>query len=281
MAGKEICVKKISDITSYVDENDEFTDGAPATGLKPTPLLAAWFNLIQRELVKVVESAGLTLDPTDDTQLWQALSKYFASQENVNAATGSLQEHVNAAIGALGTMASQNSDAVDITGGAITGTSLTGELTGNADTATKLKTGRTIRVNLGSTGEVTFDGSANVTPGVTGTLPVSSGGTGATTASGARKNLGLGDVATQNLSTLDARYLRTTGGVSAVRLSSARSYTPSGNEVSWTSNLSSGNVLTGIIVQETGSHSADNIGGVYYRQIQYCINGTWINAVSL
>ncbi|HFO3972785.1 TPA: phage tail protein, partial [Escherichia coli] len=127
-------MRKISDITSYVDENDEFTDGEPATGVKPTPLLALWFNVIQREMVKVVESAGLTLDPTDDTQLWQALSKYFASQENVNAA-----------IGALGTMASQNSDAVDITGGAITGTSLTGDLTGNADTATKLKTGRTIR----------------------------------------------------------------------------------------------------------------------------------------
>ncbi|EFH7315812.1 TPA: phage tail protein [Escherichia coli] len=263
-------MKKISDITPYVDENDEFTDGAPATGLKPTPLLAAWFNLIQRELVKVVEGAGLTLDPTDDTQLWQALSKYFASQENVNTA-----------MGALGTMAGQNSDAVDITGGAITGTSLTGDLTGNADTATKLKTGRTILVNLGSTGAVTFDGSANVTPGVTGTLPVSSGGTGATTASGARTNLELGDVATQNLSTLDARYLLATGGVSAVRLGSASSYIPPGNEVSWTSNLSSGNVLTGIIVQETGSNSADNIGGVYYRQLQYCINGTWYSAESL
>ncbi|HEL8087803.1 TPA: phage tail protein, partial [Escherichia coli] len=109
----------------------------------PTPLLAAWFSMIQRELVKVVESAGLTLDPEDDTQLWQALLKYFASQENVNTA-----------INALGTMAGQDSDAVDITGGAITGTSLTGDLTGNADTATKLKTARTI-------GGVSFDGSAS------------------------------------------------------------------------------------------------------------------------
>ncbi|EPB6200418.1 phage tail protein, partial [Escherichia coli] len=69
--------------------------------------------------------------------------------------------------------------------------------------------------------------------------------------------------------------------VSAVRLGSASSYIPPGNEVSWTSNLSSGNVLTGIIVQETGSNSADNIGGVYYRQLQYCINGTWYSAESL
>ncbi|TJT06985.1 phage tail protein [Escherichia coli] len=263
-------MRKISDITSYVDENDEFTDGEPATGVKPTPLLALWFNVIQRELVKVVESAGLTLDPTDDTQLWQALSGYFASQENVNTT-----------ISALGTMASQNSDAVDITGGAITGTSLTGDLTGNADTATKLKTGRTIRTDLGSTSAVSFDGSSDVTPGVTGTLPVSNGGTGATTASEARTNLELGDVATQSLSTLDARYLLTTGGVSAVRLGSVSSYILSSNESSWTQNLSSGNVLTGIIVQDTGSNSADNIGGIYYRQVQYCINGTWINAVSL
>lgn len=263
-------MRKISDITSYVDENDEFTDGEPATGVKPTPLPALWFNVIQREMVKVVESAGLTLDPTDDTQLWQALSGYFASQENVNTT-----------ISALGTMASQNSDAVDITGGAITGTSLTGDLTGNADTATKLETGRTIRTNLGSTSAVSFDGSSDVTPGVTGTLPVSNGGTGATTASGARTNLGLGDVATYDLDTLDDRYLLTTGGVSAVRLGSVTSYIISDNESSWTKNLSDGNVLTGIIVQDTGSNSADNIGGIYYRQVQYCVNGTWITAESV
>lgn len=56
---------------------------------------------------------------------------------------------------------------------------------GNAATATKLATARTIN-------GVAFDGSANISiaTGVSGTIPVSQGGTGATTASGALTNLG-------------------------------------------------------------------------------------------
>lgn len=60
----------------------------------------------------------------------------------------------------------------------------------NAGSATKLATARTIQTNLGSTSSASFDGTANITPGVTGTLPIANGGTGATTASGARANLG-------------------------------------------------------------------------------------------
>lgn len=47
--------------------------------------------------------------------------------------------------------------------------------------ATKLATARTIRVNLGATTAESFDGTGNVTPGVSGTLPISNGGTGLTT----------------------------------------------------------------------------------------------------
>lgn len=63
-------------------------------------------------------------------------------------------------------------------------------ISGNAATATKLATARTIQTNLASTSAASFDGSANITPGVTGTLPIANGGTGATTASAARDNLG-------------------------------------------------------------------------------------------
>ena len=51
-------------------------------------------------------------------------------------------------------------------------------IAGNAGSATKLATARTIQTNLASTAAASFNGTANVTPGVTGTLPVGNGGTG-------------------------------------------------------------------------------------------------------
>lgn len=53
---------------------------------------------------------------------------------------------------------------------------------GNANTATKLATARTITANLASSTAGSFDGSANITVGVTGTLPIANGGTGLTSA---------------------------------------------------------------------------------------------------
>ena len=89
------------------------------------------------------------------------------------------------------------------------------------------------------------------------------------------------DVGAYTKSESDSRYALKTAYVSSVRLGSAASYKPSSNGVSWTQNLGSGLVMTGIIVQETGSNSADNIGGIYYRPVQYCINGTWYTAASV
>lgn len=53
-----------------------------------------------------------------------------------------------------------------------------GSLSGNASTASKLATARTIRTNLASTSTASFDGSGNVTPGVQGILGTANGGTG-------------------------------------------------------------------------------------------------------
>lgn len=90
-----------------------------------------------------------------------------------------------------------------------------------------------------------------------------------------------GQVSPSNYSNFDSRYTLKTACVTSVRMGSAASYKPSSNGVSWTQNLGSGLVMTGIIVQETGSNSADNIGGIYYRPVQYCINGTWYTAASV
>ena len=62
----------------------------------------------------------------------------------------------------------------------ISATTFDGNLSGNATTATTLATARTFRTNLASTSTASFNGSGNVTPGVTGTLGTGNGGTGRT-----------------------------------------------------------------------------------------------------
>ena len=75
---------------------------------------------------------------------------------------------------------------------------------GNANTAAKLETARTITANLASSTAGSFDGSANITVGVTGTLPIANGGTGATTAAAARTALGCAPAYTYSTTDLTA-----------------------------------------------------------------------------
>lgn len=84
-----------------------------------------------------------------------------------------------------------------------------------------------------------------------------------------------GDVGAYTKAEADSRYVRD------IRLGGASSYKPANNGTTWTHQAPSGCVYTGIIVQDTGSNSADNIGGVYYRAIQKNINGTWYNVSSV
>lgn len=58
----------------------------------------------------------------------------------------------------------------------------TGNTDGLAQAAKKLETARTIQTDLSGNSAASFDGTDNVTPGVTGILPIEKGGTGASSA---------------------------------------------------------------------------------------------------
>lgn len=75
-------MQKISSITATATPDGLFTNGSVATGVSPTNLEAEWFNTIQTELVTLVTSAGLALDPTDNTQVFAALKKMFLIRSN-------------------------------------------------------------------------------------------------------------------------------------------------------------------------------------------------------
>ncbi|HBA8556419.1 TPA: phage tail protein [Escherichia coli] len=70
------------------------------------------------------------------------------------------------------------------------------------------------------------------------------------------------------------------GTVTGIRLGSVTRYGKN-NWETWDLNLGGGNVLTGITVQDVGKNSADNIAGVYYRSVQYLLNGAWVTAASI
>lgn len=68
-------MEKIGAYTERATESGEWRSGNPATGQQATPMLASYFNMMQRELVQVVESAGIELDKDDDSQLLQAIRR--------------------------------------------------------------------------------------------------------------------------------------------------------------------------------------------------------------
>lgn len=61
--------------------SNEFVAGPPATFVTPK-----WLNAVQRELVNIVESAGMELDDATDTQVLTALNKIMRGWETIGTA---------------------------------------------------------------------------------------------------------------------------------------------------------------------------------------------------
>ncbi|EOM8258658.1 hypothetical protein ACNGUO_003285 [Escherichia coli] len=73
---------RIGQVESSATVDGKYTDGSVAGGIAATRLRAAAFNAIQEELANIVESAGMTLDPDDVTQVLAAFKKQFLSRVN-------------------------------------------------------------------------------------------------------------------------------------------------------------------------------------------------------
>ena len=129
----------------------------------------------------------------------------------------------------------------------------TGNTTGLAATATALATARTIQTNLASTSAASFDGTANITPGVTGQLPVSSGGTGQNSLEATRLLVGNGTsgVLAPSFLTWDNSNRRLGIGITSPRLA----LDVIGNAIGLTGGTNSFVLFAGGVYSSTVSHA--------------------------
>ena len=117
-----------------------------------------------------------------------------------------------------------------------------------AGKAKQLETSRNIKTNLGSTAAAAFNGTADVNPGVSGTLPVGNGGTGATS--------------------LASGQLLVGNGTSAVTTRGITNNTGTGNTITGSTNIPTMNTLKNALNRTTSVAAADtNYGTIMARGI--------------
>ncbi|HFU8034892.1 TPA: phage tail protein [Escherichia coli] len=238
-----------------------FTEGG--NGIPPTYPGPDWFNIIQSELLEILRQASIKPDKNTTDQIMTALKKLFITNSGSAGAIAGLTGENNTFPYFTGedTMALTPLSAF-VRG--ILGKTTAGEFIDALslrDTVNKANSAvpNTRRVNgMALSSDITISNISG------------NAGTATRLQNPRRINNVLFDGSSDiTISSTDS------GAVRDFRYTSEVFHNPGGNEVSWTFRAPSGCVLSGINVQETGSSSSDNIGGVYYKQTQVYINGSW------
>lgn len=68
-------MEKVGAFTERATAEGEWRPGDPATGLQATPMLSAYFNMLQRELLAVLSSAGEEPDIERESQIAESIKK--------------------------------------------------------------------------------------------------------------------------------------------------------------------------------------------------------------
>ncbi|HFV5017676.1 TPA: phage tail protein [Escherichia coli] len=248
-----------------------FHDGDPTQGIEGTIVTAEFMNNhqaatrdLQQEVINVLKEAGVTPDPEKQNQLVEALTSFIGqkvpdaslTQKGVvqlNSAVNSESE-TEAATPKAVKIAMDNANArlaKDRNGADIPNKQLFLDNIGGAPKTRKIN-------NMPLTSDITI----NNISGNAGT---------ATRLQTARRinNVLFDGTSDITISTTDS------GAVRNFQYTNEVFYNPGSNEITWTFRAPSGCQLSGIYVQDTGSRSADNIGGVYYKSAQIYINGSW------
>ncbi|MCX1969029.1 tail fiber protein [Escherichia coli] len=248
-----------------------FHDGDPTQGIEGTIVTAEFMNNhqaatrdLQQEVINVLKEAGVTPDPEKQNQLVEALTSFIGqkvpdaslTQKGVvqlNSAVNSESE-TEAATPKAVKIAMDNANArlaKDRNGADIPNKQLFLDNIGGAPKTRKIN-------NMPLTSDITINNISG------------NAGTATRLQTARRINNVLFDGSSDiTISSTDS------GAVRDFRYTSEVFHNPGGNEISWVFRAPSGCILSGINAQETGKSSADNIGGVYYKQTQIYINGGW------
>lgn len=197
-------------LPSYVDDVLEYanTGAFPGTGTTGKIFVAVDTGKIYRWSGSVYVEISPSPGSTDAVPEGATNQYYTATRADarISAAIGVTVQGYNSNTTQLGNSTTGTGSIVRDTSPTLTtpalGTPASGDLTnctfptlnqnttGNAATATALAAYRNFQTNLASTSSVAFNGTSNATPGVTGILPVTNGGTGANTLTGLAKGNG-------------------------------------------------------------------------------------------